>query len=269
MDGTGETTLLVKAVWSVFLVLGLAIIAERVSTRIAGIVSGAPLNITLIYVFVGIDLGAGHIVESIPHSIAAFTATLAFVLGYYWASLRLRAFASVGSAAVGLAAYLAVAVVLAHVDFSLLASLALTVFALLLGAWKMRRVPVLPIERPVRFTPKLILVRSVTAAALVVAVISFAETTGPRWTGLMTGFPSTILPTLIILHSTYGPAPPQALLRNFPLAMGSILVFVLCVGLAYPKVGVLAGTALALVPALLYLIALAFWPGSGTTSRCR
>ncbi|MEM7743626.1 MAG: hypothetical protein AAF409_07935 [Pseudomonadota bacterium] len=267
MEGTGETALFVKAVWSVFLVLGLAIVAERANTRIAGIISGAPLSILLIYVFVGIELGTAHIVESIPHSIAAFTATLAFVLGYYWASVRLRAFASVGSAAVGLAAYLAVAAVLVQFDFSLAGALVLTVATLLMGSWKLRRVPVMPVERAVRYTPKLIVLRGISAAALVVAVILVAEATGPRWTGLMTGFPSTILPTLLILHSTYGPAPPQALLRNFPLAMGSILIFVLCVRLAYPTVGVLPGTALALVPAMLYLGALAVWPGTRATSR--
>ncbi|MEM0990635.1 MAG: hypothetical protein AAGK00_17335 [Pseudomonadota bacterium] len=267
MEGAGDSTLLVKAVWSVALVLGLAFIAERVSTRIAGIVSGAPLNIVLVYVFVGIERGTDHIVQSTPHSMAAFTATLAFVLGYFWAASRIVFLASISSALVGLTAFFAVAALLAQFEFSIAGALWVTILTLIFAVWALRRVPFEPIERPVRYTSRLILFRGATAAFLVLLVIAIAQSTGPQWTGLMTGFPGTLLPTLLILHATYAAAPTQALLRNIPLGLGSILIFVLCVRVTYPTLGLLPGTLVAVLPSLAYLTVIAYLPASRANTR--
>lgn len=49
METPHETALLVKAVWSAVVVIGLTLVAERVGMRIAGLLSGAPLTAVLVY----------------------------------------------------------------------------------------------------------------------------------------------------------------------------------------------------------------------------
>ena len=62
METAPETTLLIKAAWSAAVVLGLTIVAERMGSRVAGLLSGAPLTAVLVFFFVGQDLGVDYVV---------------------------------------------------------------------------------------------------------------------------------------------------------------------------------------------------------------
>ncbi len=259
MEISHETSLAAKAIWSAVVVLGLAFIAERVSTRIAGIISGAPLNAVLVYLFVGYDMGTAYVVESVPHGIASFTATLLFVLAYYWVSSRIKRLAVLGSALIGVAVYVVIAAVLVTISFGMLGALVLTVSAIALAIWLFRKIEFVPVERPVRYTPRLILIRGGCAAMLIVGVITLAEALGTRWTGLLTGFPATLLPTLLIIHVTYGTANTHAIIRNFPVGVGSIILYILSVPVTFPRWGVLGGTAASMAVSCAYLTFVMLW----------
>jgi hypothetical protein len=99
--------------------------------------------------------------------------------------------------------------------------------------------------------------RASVAAILIVGVISLAEILGPRWTGLLTGFPTIVLPTLLIIHFSYGAAAAHAMIRNFPIGLGSIVLYILSVPITFPLFGIYGGTAAALVVSILYLATVA------------
>ena len=259
MDFNPETSLLAKALMSVVVVLGLTAIAERVSTRLAGMLSGAPMTIVLIYVFVGIDLGTDYVVQSAPHALVAVGATLTFVLTFYFSSLHIPRYAALASPLLGLAAFLAVTWGLARVPFTLASAFAVAVCACALVAWLLRTVPNVAVERPVRFTTWVVLVRAGFTIALVVGVIAAAKALGPRWTGLLTGFPATLLPTLVIVYLTYGAPSTYSLIRNFPIGLGSIVIYIMTIAFSYPRLGVYGGTAASLALAFGYLIVVAVW----------
>jgi uncharacterized membrane protein (GlpM family) len=269
MDVSYETSLLAKAVWSAVVVLGLAFVAERVSTRIAGLLSGAPLNAVLVYYFVASDLGPAYILESIPHGIASFTATLAFVLSYYLTSTRMGRFAVSGSAIAGVAAYVGVATVLVAISLTLVSAAILTLTAITLAIWLFRRIEFVPVENPVRYTTALLVARGGFAVVLIVGVITLAEALGTRWTGLLTGFPATLLPTLVIIHSTYGTASTHAVIRNFPLGVGSIILYMLSVPITFPLWGIFGGTFASLAISFAYLSAVMLWGHHRATRRAR
>ena len=253
MELAFDTWLLAKVLWSAAIVLGLAAIAERVSTRIAGILSGAPLNAVLVYLFVGHEKGVDYVVSSVPHGVAAFTATLAFVLTYYWVSSWLRIGTAVGSAAIGMLAFIAVAALLAILPFNLASAIGTTLCSLLLAIWLFRQIEFAQEGKPVRYTWRLWLLRGGLAAGLIVTVISFAEILGSRWTGLLTGFPSTLMPTLLIIHMAYGRASTHAMIQKFPVGMVSIILYILSVPLTFKLFGIYGGTAASLVVSVVYL----------------
>lgn len=259
MDSPIETSLLAKVLWSAGIVLCLTIIAERVSTRVAGILSGAPLSAVIVYFFVGRDIGTAYVVDSVPHGIAAFTATLAFVLAYYKSSGWFSRYAPLGSAVVAVTVFLIVAFALVAIPFTLTSATLTTVCVIGFSIWLFRKIEFTRVETPVRFTAKLILLRGGFAAALIVCVIALSEILGPRWTGLLVGFPSTLLPTLIILHSTYGAANTHSMMRNFPVGMGSILLYIIAVGFAFPAWGIYIGTLASLAVSILYLSVIMIW----------
>ena len=253
METAHETSLLAKALWSVAIILGLSIVAERISTRMAGLLSGAPLNTILVYLFVGLDMGAAYVVESVPHGLAAFTATLAFVLTYYQASLRIPRYTAVASSLLSVAVFAAVAWCLVQVPFTLASAVGVTLCSCALAIWWLRKIESVSVERPVRLTARILVVRGALAGALIVCVISLAESLGTRWTGLLAGFPTTLLPTLLIVHLTYGPANTHAMIRHFPIGMGSIVLYILSVPWTFSLWGAYGGTAASLAVSTIYL----------------
>ena len=258
MDAVSETSLLIKAAWSAAVVLGLTLVAERVGSRIAGILSGAPLTAVLVFFFVGQDLGVDYVVASIPHSIAAFTGTVCFVLVYYWTSARLNRFSAIGALALGIAAFFAVAGLLSNVPFTLLTATALTLATILLAAFLVRKAPAYNIGRPIKFTIAQIMLRGGVAALLITAVIYLAETVGPHWTGLLVGFPATLLPTYLIIHLTYGKTSTRAMIRSFPAGVPSLILYLGLVPFTFPAWGIWGGTAACLAASTAYLTTIMF-----------
>jgi uncharacterized membrane protein (GlpM family) len=257
MDIPHETTLLAKVVWSAAVVLGLSAVAERVSMRIAGILAGAPQNVVLVYFFVGRDMGIDHVTQSTPHAIASFSATIAFALAYYWGSSYFPRYSAVAGALIGVAAFTVAAGILSTIPFTLTSATTLTLCVMGLAVWLVRRIELMPLAMPVGYTPSLLLLRGTVAAVLIVGVITLAEILGTRWTGLLTGFPTIVLPTLLIIHLTYGAAQTHAIIRNFPVGMGSIILYILSVPITFPRWGVYGGTAASLAVSFLYLAAVA------------
>lgn len=268
------SSLLAKAIWSAAIVLGLAAIAERVGTRIAGIVAGTPMSAVLIYLFVGLDMGSDYVVASVPHGVAAFSATLAFVLAYHRASLWFGPHGVLGTSAVALAAFFAVALPLARIPFGITGATALTAGSVGLAIWLFRHIEFRNVEKPVRYTFRLIAMRAGMASLLIVGAIAVAEALGPRWTGIMAGFPSILLPTLVIIHASYGRAHAHAVMRNFPIGMVSVVLFVLSTSVTFPHLGVYGGTAASMAVSLTYLAAimalgLSRPAGAAAPVRCR
>jgi len=247
------TSMLTKGLCSATLVLIMAAVAERVSPRLAGILSGLPLSAVIVYFFIGLDMGVDFAVASVPHGVAAFVATLAYVLTYYVASRRLKRHAAIGSTLLGIIVFFTVAFPISMIPFTLLTATATTVFVLIFMVWLFRRIVFITVEEPVRYTARLLFARGGIAALLIVIVITTAEALPPKWTGILAGFPTTLLPTFLILHLTYGPEQTHAMMRSFPIGMVSILLFILSVSVTFPQWGVYGGTAASLAVSLAYI----------------
>jgi hypothetical protein len=251
-------SLLAKALWSAAIVIALTWLAERVSTRLAGIIAGAPQNAVLVYVFVGRDMGIPFAVASVPHGISSFTATIAFVLAYHAAAAGTSRRTALCGVLAGLAAFWPVAWVLSLLPFTFAPAALVTACAIALAIFLFRHAGSAPIARPVRYTARLLFLRGSAAAVTIVFAVTLAEFLGPRWAGLMAGFPATLLPTLLIIHLTYGRPSALAVLRTFPLGVVSVAIFVAGVAIFFPLLGVSAGTAAALSVSIVYLMIVAF-----------
>jgi uncharacterized membrane protein (GlpM family) len=258
MSSPFELSLLAKALWSAAIVIALTWLAERVSTRAAGIVAGAPQNAVLVYFFVGRDMGIPFAVESVPHGVASFTATIAFVLAYYAAASRAARRTALWGTAAGLAAFWLVAIALSVIPFTFAPAALVTACAIAFAIRLFRHAGSAPIARPVRYSARLLFLRGSAAAITIAFAVTTAEFLGPRWAGLMAGFPATLLPTLLIIHLTYGRASALAVLRTFPLGVVSVAIFVTGVAIFFPALGVPLGTAAALAVSVVYLIAVGF-----------
>ncbi|MBT3304940.1 MAG: hypothetical protein HN377_00495 [Alphaproteobacteria bacterium] len=254
-----DTLFLAKILSAGGIVLGLSLLAERVGPRIAGVLSGAPLGVVMVFFFLGLEVGTAPILASIPHAIGGLTGTLVFVFVYYRSSLIPFRFGIVISPVVSVLAFFGVSWLLSRVPFTQGTALVLTgATALLFGMVFRARIDNLRISWRVRMTPWVIAFRVGLSTFFVVSAISLAKILGPTWTGLLIGFPMTLLPLLIIVHLTYSKEHAHALIRNFPIGVVGLITYLLSVPFTFPAFGVTGGTLASLGVSCLYFLMLPF-----------
>jgi len=244
---------LVKLLTTVTLVLGLSWIAERVDTRLAGILSGMPLGSLLVLIFVGHDLGPEFAAESALYGIPALIGTLAFAGVYYLTSRTRHILGPLFGALAALPCYLLIAYTLRHFDFSLASGMLLTGISIVIAARLFFHIPEERVMKRVRLTFWHLCFRAGMAAFFVIIITEIAETVGPRWAGLLMGFPITFLPFLLIIHITYSYRHAHTVIRNFPVGLGGLVSYLALVNLTAVPLGINLSIMIGLLGSLAYL----------------
>jgi hypothetical protein len=249
---------LAKAAAAMVMVVGLSVLAEMVSPRLAGILSGYPLGAAISLFFMGLEIGPEFAARSATYTMTGLVATQMFAYGYYRVSVLIagahKVQGVVCAAFGGLAAFFLTTWLCHQVSFSrwwavFLAALSIALFSVLFRNIRNER-----IQDRVPLTFTLLLLRSLIAALFVVVITAAAKALGPRWAGLFAAFPITMLPFVMIIHHTYEPEHVHAILRSVPHGIGCLLIYSLAVSRFYPTHGIVLGTLVAYGLATAYLL---------------
>lgn len=249
--------LLLKLAVTIVFVTGLSLVAERVSPRAAGVLSAYPAGTAISLFFIGLEQGAQFAGRSAPYNVAGITAMLAFLFAYALVAHRVgQRWRSIAAAALaGSVAYTAVAAVLYLLQPAPLTGVLFCVLAITTAIVVGRRIADAGIARRVQLGPLVLLYRAAVAALVIIAITGAAQFVEPELAGLLSAFPATAFPLIVIVHSTYGAAQARTIIKNFPKGAGALVVYSLTVALAYPRWGVGWGTLTAFAAATLYLLA--------------
>ena len=106
----------------------------------------------------------------------------------------------------------------------------------------------------VKLTPGILFLRAILAGFLILIIIATARSVGARWAGLFSAFPSTLFPLILIVHLTYDKTHVHTIIKNFPMGLGSLITYSLCVSIVYPASGIYIGTVISLAAASVYLL---------------
>ncbi|MDD5090811.1 MAG: hypothetical protein PHQ23_07815 [Candidatus Wallbacteria bacterium] len=247
------TILLLKISVSVLVVLGLSCLAEYASPRLAGILAGFPTGSAITLFFIGLEQGPDFAADSAASNLTGLTAMLVFLYCYWKAPQKNnRAFAA--PSALALCGYFLCIIPLRMLPHSPIFSIILTICMILLFRRLFSVIPDTTISQRQPLSARLLLLRSLCAASIILMVTACAGTVGPRWSGLFSAFPSTLFPLLLIVHATYGYGPACSVIRHVPDGLGSLMVYSLTVSLTYGRQGICAGTLLAFAAATLYIL---------------
>jgi hypothetical protein len=247
--------LIVKILVTIAMVLALSVAAERLSPRVAGLLSGYPLGGAIALFFMGLEISPGFAAESAVHTPVGLMASQVFVYCYYRASIALRRWVVAGSSAAALAGFFAAAWLLDLIPFSRTAAILVPIGSIFLFTALFRRLPNVAIARRLRLTLPVLLARAALAALIIVAVTGTAKTVGPARAGLFSAFPTALFPLMLIVHLTYDRSHVHTIIKNFPLGLGSLIAYAMAVSLLYPCWGIGLGTAAGFGVATLYLVA--------------
>lgn len=245
---------LAKLLVSIGLVLGLGAVAVRVSPRVAGLLAGYPLGTALALFFIGLEISPLFATQSAVHTLAGFTATLALGGGYLLCG-RLDGLTGVLTGCVGgLAAWLMVGGVLSQFEFTRISGTLVTLVAIVLFTWLYRRVPEARVNASSVFSWSALAFRAGLATLMIFIITALAHVVPAAWAGTLAAFPVTMLPFLLILHASYGAAPAATVIKHYPMGLGALLSYTLCVSLTYEPWGLAVGTLAGFTVATLWLV---------------
>lgn len=253
-----ELLIMAKVLVSIFVVVSLSLVTEHASPRLAGILAGYPLGAAIALFFIGIENGKEFAAQGSVYTLGGLSASLVFVYLYYAVSSMIARRSVVVPAIFSIAAFLATAKFLSLLHLNLLRGFGITLGCIVFFSFQFKDIPNATVAEKVRFTPLVLLVRSLGAALIIILVTGIAKTIGPNWSGILSAFPITLFPLLLIVHLTYGREQVHTIIKNFPLGLGSLMVYVTSVNLLYPIWGVGIGTVISFAAATLYLMAYSF-----------
>jgi hypothetical protein len=251
--------ILAKIAVSIGTVLGLSMLAERAGPRVAGVLSGYPLGTAILLYFIAIEQGIAFASESAVYALPGLIATLTFLYAYFIVSRKCLSlpvvpqifFSSLGA----FVTYLSVSWLFQLAPMSLIQAAVILLVAIFVALILFRKIENVRILNRVRLTKQVVFLRAALAATIVLVISGMAAWIGPRWAGLLSGFPVTLYPMMLIVHFTYGAEPVHTVIRNFPRGMGALWVYILAVTLGYPVLGLGLGTLCAFGAATVYLVA--------------
>ncbi|HSW62432.1 MAG TPA: hypothetical protein VLH56_03825 [Dissulfurispiraceae bacterium] len=250
--------LLMKLGISILVVLVLSVVAERVSPQAAGIISGYPAGIAINLFFFGYEIGPAFAAESALYTATGLLATLSFVYFYYLASSRITRCSVLFASLVSILGYLAVVWCVHKVPVNWATALFIPIFSLFLFLYLFRRIKNSVIVDKAQLSGRVFLLRAFASAGIITIVTSLAHVVGPAYAGLFAAFPSTMFPLMLIIHLTYDVRHVHTIIKNFPLGLGSLIVYALLVALTYGSLGIFWGTIISFAAATAYLLAYAF-----------
>ena len=248
--------LIAKILSTVLAVLGLSAIAERAGPAVAGMLAGMPLGVAIVYFFVGIEQGPDFVMAAAPYTIGGFAATLCFNLAYWLVSSRVRNHGFALSVTIAPLVFLAASYAMTFLSLSMWSAIALVAGLSLVSLVAMRNHQARRIDNRLRMTWQLLSLRAGMAVAVVLAVTGFAGAIGPRWAGLLAGFPITLFPLLIIIHLSYSAGDAGSIIKTFPQGLPALVIFVLCAWAVFVPLGVPLGMAVSLLASLSWLTGL-------------
>lgn len=248
---------LAKAIVSIAIVVALSLIAERAGPRTAGLLTGLPLGGGMVIVFTGLEQGTAFAADAARHMVPGFITTGTFVYLYAVVAAKQNLGGIRGTLMPMLVANIGYAVTAWLVSlspFGFWISVPVLVGFLIFVSRIMMPLPNTPIMARVRFGWRVMAFRAGTATLAILIITGIAGNVGAQWTGILTAYPMTLLPLILVLHITYAGHEVAAVLKHVPMGLGGVISF--CVSATYtlPTFGLAWGTTLAYLVAFAYLL---------------
>jgi hypothetical protein len=245
----------VKLVVAVSFVMVLSVIAERLGPKWAGVISGFPTGTSITLFFFGYEQGADFASRCAIYNMVGLVAFQLFMFFYYAVSDNIKKRVILVSSFIAFAGYFSLLLIFHSIDLPFFIAAILPIASIPLFIFLFRRIQDVKVSR-VKLGPKVLLARALIAGAIITGITMAAYVIGPTWSGLLSAFPTTVFPLILILHFTYGKEPVHVVLKNVPPGLVSVVLFALTVYFAYPRVGIWWGTLIAFGAAAAYMAGL-------------
>ncbi|MBP1155100.1 MULTISPECIES: hypothetical protein [unclassified Paenibacillus] len=237
---------IIKIVISVVIVFVLAEISKRVNPQIAGMISGIPLGTGLSIYFITMEQGMDFTLSGIPWGIAGLAAALIFCLVYLLISRTLtfnsKLIEILISSAAGIIAFVMIGslIFLMDIDVALASSIFILVF--IINLILMNKL-IGKQEKSTGSKSKGIhyFIRGITVGMILVLITGMASLVGSKWANILSSFPSTLFPLIVVLHYEDDHRLFPYVIYGFSYSIATLFVFYIAYAYLIPIYGLNMG----------------------------
>ncbi|ADG94248.1 conserved hypothetical protein [Arcobacter nitrofigilis DSM 7299] len=242
-----------KAITVIALVLSLTVIAEKVSPKLSGILSGLPLGSSITLIFFAIEYGVNYVKETALYNIHGVFAALAFSIGYYISTFYSGKFEIILSLIISFISYLIIAFILSfippHVIFTPLIIFTLLIISAIYFSKKEDH-KIVKISKVSIYD---LAIRSILTLIIFLIISNLPKYVPASIAGIFSSFPTILLPLLLIIHFNHSNLQARTIIKNTPFGLTSVIIYSYVVYFAYPTIGVVWGTIVGLCSSALLI----------------
>ncbi|MFY0712218.1 hypothetical protein J1D01_00955 [Seonamhaeicola sp. NFXS20] len=249
-----ELLFLIKLVIAIGFVVGLSLLAENVSPKVAGVLSAFPTGSAITLFFFGLEISSEFASKSAVYNMVGLTAQLSFVYIYYLASSYFNKYNILLSSLSSILGYFIIVWLLHFIELNRYIAILIPVSFSFIYLYLFKKIENVKIENKVKLNYKTLFIRAIFAASIILLITSIPKLVGSTWAGLFSAFPTTLFPLILIIHFTYSKKQVHTVIKNVPIGMFSLIIYSLSVSLVYPLYGIYLGTLISFAMAAIYLL---------------
>ena len=234
--------------------LTLSFVAEKLSPKISGILSGLPLGSSITLIFFAIENGVDYVTKVALYNIHGLFAALAFSIGYYISTFYKGKFEIFLSLLISFISYLVIAFILAYVPPHVFFTPFIVIVLMLIATIYFAKKENFSIDKKIKTSVNDILFRSILTIFIFLVVSSLPKYVPSNIAGIFSSFPTVLLPLMLIIHFRHSNLQARTIIKNTPFGLSSVVIYSLIVYFSYSKIGILYGTVLALFCSVLYVL---------------
>lgn len=250
--------LIVKLLLSFFIIISLAEVSKRVSPQLGGTLSGLPLGAGLSVYFISYEQGIDFTMQGIPWGIAGLSASIIFCFVYFiivqtskWnnklISITLPSIVSIG-------VFLTFGQLLTLIPLNMIRATLLFMLIFVLNIALINRL-IDKEETAAKSSTTILqlLIRGLVVGMILLGITGVASMVGSRWAVILSSFPSTLFPLLLVVHYEAGGRSVQSVIQGFSYSVSTLVVFYFSFMFFVPILGLNVGYLLVYTVCILYI----------------
>lgn len=246
--------LIIKSISVVVLVLTLSFIAEKLSPKISGILSGLPVGSSITLLFFAVENGVDYVTNVALYNIHGLFAALAFCIGYYISTFYKGKLEISMSLLISFLSYLLIAYIISFIPPHIIFTPLIVIILMLISSVYFAKKQNHSIEKKEKVSFLDLLFRSIITIGIFLIVSSLPKYVDPNLAGIFSAFPTILLPLLLIIHFRHSNLQARTIIKNTPFGLSSVVIYSLVVFYTYEPYGILIGTVLAFVASVAYIL---------------
>src|SRR3989338_10633725 len=157
----------IKTVVTILFVLVLSLLAEWVSPKVSGIVSGIPTGTAIILFFYGVEQGTDFASQSSLFNLVGMLSMQVFIYLYFRTSVNNTKMNIFFSSIIATGGYLITIFLLKQFQFNLVTALIIPLISIPLFSYLFRKVKNSTIKNTVKLSPKVLFIRAIVASVVI------------------------------------------------------------------------------------------------------